>query len=318
MTLFDRLFGFAETSGDDVRAKLIHNGDTLTSTVNGATYRCGHLTTPSLGELRGAAPSGGRLTVREVVGDVQTLHADPANAGALFQVASQFNLLEMVSPSHTPEEGVSIYEYDRTQGPACAIACAAGTVFRNWFAPVGDQIGQSSNTQLDMAADLHKTFGGDAWQMRNGYLLPHPGALASMRQTIDSSDREQLIDTVRIGIQHDTEVTLPGAGHLVSQAYCSAVPVAYTSERVADWEPLARLVLDAAYEATMWTAVDNAHRTGNNTVFLTLLGGGAFGNPTSWITDAMVRSFDLFGAADLDVAIVSYGASHDHVKALER
>jgi hypothetical protein len=39
----------------------------------------------------------------------------------LFQVASQFNLLEMVSFSVTPEQGVTGYESHHTQGPAGAV-----------------------------------------------------------------------------------------------------------------------------------------------------------------------------------------------------
>ena len=61
----------------------------------------------------------------------------PENAGALFQVASQLNLLEMTGPEVTPEDGVTIYQDDRTQGPACAIAAGAATIYRNYFAPVG-------------------------------------------------------------------------------------------------------------------------------------------------------------------------------------
>ena len=38
-------------------------------------------------------------------------------------------------------------------------------------------------------------------------------------------------------------------------------------------------------------AVEHAEQTGSKTLFLTLLGGGAFGNPTEWITDAIVRAF---------------------------
>ena len=38
------------------------------------------------------------------------------------------------------------------------------------------------------------------------------------------------------------------------------------------------LVLEAAYEATMWSAVLNARRGASKVVLLTLLGGGAFGN----------------------------------------
>jgi hypothetical protein len=36
----------------------------------------------------------------------------------------------MVSPRVTPEDGVGIYDLDRTQGPACAVAAGAGTIYR--------------------------------------------------------------------------------------------------------------------------------------------------------------------------------------------
>jgi hypothetical protein len=48
------------------------------------------------------AEDRGALVVEEVVGDVQQLHQSPGCDGALFQVASQFNLLEMVGPGVTP------------------------------------------------------------------------------------------------------------------------------------------------------------------------------------------------------------------------
>ena len=72
----------------------------------------------------------GPLTFEEIFGNVSTLHADKELAGSLFQVASQFNVLEMVSPDVGPEEGITCYQHDRTQGPACAMACPAATVFR--------------------------------------------------------------------------------------------------------------------------------------------------------------------------------------------
>ena len=42
----------------------------------------------------------------------------------------------------TPEMGVTGYVNDRTQGPCCAIACGAGTVYRNYLAPVRDSAGR--------------------------------------------------------------------------------------------------------------------------------------------------------------------------------
>ena len=72
----------------------------------------------------------------------------------------------------TPEHGVSDYEYDRTQGPACARAAGAATIYRNYFAPVGDHIGQTREHQIDTLTDLRSALpGGDRIAMRNGYAL---------------------------------------------------------------------------------------------------------------------------------------------------
>ncbi len=67
------------------------------------------------------------------------------------------------------------------------------------------------------------------------------------------------------------------------------------------------LVLEAAYEATLWAAVSNAQRGVSNVVFLTFLGGGAFGNPNNWIHASMQRALRLLHPFDLDVRLVSYG-----------
>jgi hypothetical protein len=122
---FSELTGFRETSYDATREQLVVEGDELVSLVNDKRYGIGRLSLPTLAKLRmwvefpGEAP---RSTVRCVTGDVRAMHADPELEKALFQVASQFNLLEMTGPSITPEDGVTRYSNDHTQGPACAIA----------------------------------------------------------------------------------------------------------------------------------------------------------------------------------------------------
>lgn len=88
---------------------------------------------------------------------------------------------------------------------------------------------------------------------------------------------------LRIGIQWNTQVTLKDSQHLVSQVYCSALPIAYTNHDVILWETFARLVLEASYETTILAGILNARGNGSNAIFLALLGGGAFGNPTDWI-----------------------------------
>ena len=69
-----------------------------------------------------AGGTSGRLKVSVVTGDVRQMHQASEYSGALFQVASQFNALEMTSFAVTPEHGVTRYMHDRAQGPGCAIA----------------------------------------------------------------------------------------------------------------------------------------------------------------------------------------------------
>ena len=166
MDWFELLTGFRETNYDDTRANLEVKGSRLKSLVNGKSYRIGELELVSLQALRerakSAGASPGKLKVSVVTGDVRQMHQSPDNAGALFQVASQFNLLEMVSPSVNPEQGVTRYQHDRTQGPACAIAAGAATIYRNYFAPVDGNYGQTAKRQLDGLADLRRSSRGGA------------------------------------------------------------------------------------------------------------------------------------------------------------
>jgi hypothetical protein len=323
---FEELTGFTEKSPAQVRKNITVEGNTLTSLVNGKVLVCGALETPSLAVLRERVRSSkyqvGQISVREVVANVQHLHTDESNAGSLFQVASQFNLLEMVSPSVTPEHGVGIYEHDRTQGPACAIAAGAGTIYRNYFAMVNGHTGQSASNQIDCLADIGAALGNSEnrlWEMRNGYALATQSGLVEIGQRLQATgedELDQLRQLLRIGIQWNAQVTLKESRHLVSQAYCSALPVAYSHHPSNLWEEFARLVLEAAYEATICTAILNSIGNGSKRVFLTLLGGGAFGNQSDWIIEALRRALNLYRDADLDVAIVSYDSSNRYVQDL--
>ncbi|XOV89790.1 MAG: hypothetical protein ACFHX7_07860 [Pseudomonadota bacterium] len=315
-TWFTDLTGFTEESPDQVRDNIRIEGDVMTSLPNGRVMAHGLLEMPSLAELRQRVAelpgSGGGITVREMVGDVQALHCDAGNADALFQVASQFNLLEMVSQDTTPEEGIAIYQFDRTQGPACAIAAGAGTIYRNYFVPLDGQVGQSESNQVNCLADIGKSLGNEGnqlWQMRNGYALPTADGLALIADRLAGMSEDGIDDLrcqLRVGVQWNTEVTLMNAGHKVTQVYCSALPVAYTGFPAEHWRAFACLVLEAAYEATICAGILNAANTGNNQVFLTMLGGGAFGNRIEWIADAMASVIERYRQWALDIVIVSF------------
>lgn len=327
MNWFEGLTGFVEKSPAEVYANMCLDAEFLKSNVNGRKWRYGKLETPTLAELRqriGALEKrqSGKLHLKEVVADVQSLHSDPANSGALFQVASQFNLLEMASPTVTPEDGVSRYAYDHTQGPACAIAAGAGTIYRNYFADVNGQTGQTADNQIDCLAEMGQALGNHnerLWKMKNGYALASQEGLADISERLTQADLQEL-DTIRqqlrIGIQWNTEVTINGEGQLVSQAYCSALPVAYSRVSSQHWESFACLVLEASYEATFCAAILNAVENKCGLLYLTMLGGGAFGNKTSWITAAIRRAVELYAGFNLDVAIVSFSRSNPAIAQL--
>ncbi len=319
---FEALTGFTERSYEETQRSLAVDGRTLRSSVNGRSYVIGELETPTLGELRQRAldtamDGGGAFTVSNVSGDVGRMHQDAANRNALFQVASQFNLLEMTGSGRIPEDGVTDYADDHTQGPACAIAAGAATIYRNYFMPVDGQTGQTRHRQLDCLRDVGEALGntdGSLWTMTNGYALCTESGLDSVRRTLGDMDEAgtgALRDRLRIGVHWEVEVTAGGRTDVhVTQAFCSALPVSYTRVPSPRWEPFARLVLEGAYEATLWAAALNARRSGSNVVFLTHLGGGAFGNERPWIIDATRRALSRVRKAGvgLDVRIVSYGA----------
>ncbi len=332
MDWFERLTGFREAGYAETQAKLQVEGRRLRSRINGLSYGIGELELVSLADLRarvaGSSGPAGRLRFTNVVGDVRKLHQAPEYAGALFQVASQFNLLEMVGPSVTPEGGVTRYAHDHTQGPACAVAAGAATIFRNYLAPIGEQVGQTAQRQLDGLADvgaalaqaLHRPV-AELWTMQNGYAVPSAEGLKVACQHLRSLDKaglDVLRARLRIGVHRDVEVTdgaLPGQN--VSQAFCSALPITYARlPRTADWRPFASLVLEAAYEATLLEAVLNTRRGASNTLLLTRLGGGVFGNDDRWIDAALVRALQLTQRYDLDVRLVSYGVVPDTMKVL--
>lgn len=322
MDWFERITGFGEGGYEQTRAALSVVDGKLRSAHGGRACFVGELETPSLAQLREralaiAARPGAEPKLSTLQGDVRRLHCQPLNSQALFQVASQFNLLEMASPDRTPEDGVTCYQDDRTQGPACAIAAGAATIYRNYVAPVGGGSGQTRERQIDCLADIGQALGNGAgalWEMRNGYALCSAAGLASIDRQLGAMSPAQLDHLrglLRIGLHWDVEVTeAPGQGLRVSQALCSALPVAYTSVPPPQWQRFATLVLEAAYEATLLAAVLNRERTGCPTVFLTSLGGGVFGNPAEWIEAARTSALqsESVRGRDLDVRLVSYGA----------
>lgn len=240
--------------------------------------------------------------------------------------------------SQTPEDGITVYSADETQGPACAITCAAGTVVRNYFGLTG--CGQTCDAQINNLSDIEELIDNaneEYFSVVGGYTLACHDGLARLTARLSGSKghelREVAIASLRIGLQSETEVTgchygntlHTGPQQLVSQAYCSACSPRYSRDHFGEtsneeWSAFASLVLEAAYEATMLAAVLNALKhvgePGCKRVFLTALGGGAFGNDVQWIVNAMRRAFELFRGVGLQVIVVSRGGPWQAVQPL--
>ncbi len=326
VTWFEQLFGFREGPYQEAQSRFVLEGDQLRSTVNGRSFSAGHFSTPSLASLRADAAGlrGGQLRVQhEAIGDVLELHALPENDGAMFQAASQFNCLEFAGPEELPEDGVTQYDDDPTQGPACALAAGAATVVRNYFVEVGGAVGQTRDRQLNNldAVQARLEPDGSCVEIKNGYTFSDVSRLERLAAALAKCDRDELLGHVKIGLHADVGVTLarrfvePTQPARVSQAFCSALSCGYTGGGLELWAPLATLVLDAAYEATLLAATIDAERgRGSGKVWLTFLGGGAFGNDKRWIASAIGRALSLMRHRNLDVRIAHYGRIDDSIR----
>lgn len=324
-TWFEDLFGFPEGPYDETQRRFRLEGETLVARAPDGERRfaAGHFETPSLRSLREATPppDGGRPRVHhEVIGDVLETHALPENEGALFQVASQLNCLEFADPREVPEDGVTQYAFDPTQGPACALAAAAATVARNYLVPVAGAPGQTRDRQIDNLAALQAALGevGAMVEVRNGYTFSTPDGLRAIGAALETVDREALLGHLRVGLQRRVEVTFerrferPMRPQRVDQVFCSALSCGYASGSLALWRPLAKVVLDGAYEATLRAAILG----GNERVWLTFLGGGAFGNAKAWIGAAIGRALRLAEGHSLDVRVAHHRGIDDEMVTL--
>lgn len=317
MDWFEKLTGFKESDYASTKSLLQVKNGYLHSKVNGKSYAVGSFGMPSLREIRHAAskvPTGvARVSV--VQGDVREMHSMPEYSNALFQVASQFNMLEMTGPGITPERGVTRYQDDCTQGPACAISAGAATIYRNYFARVHGQTGQTAKRQLNGIAELGRRLASELerpmpylWDVRNDYVLGNQPGMSEVAEYLEGAD-EPTVDSlrclIRVGTHFDVEVTdVSERRQFVSQVFCSAIPIAYSSTSKESQAALSKLVLEAAYEATLLAAAV----AGKRTVLLTLLGGGAFGNDYDWVYSAIRRAIVAAACFDLDIRIVSYEA----------
>jgi len=314
---FANIFGFDELPYKLTQKQFEFAGGILVCKENSKVFKVGPFEPVSLRELKdrytkstlkavGSFWSLAGLTFANITGDFSALHGEAANAGAVFQVASFFNCLETAEGA-TPEDGITRYGSDMSQGSQCAIACPAATIFRNYFYSSNGQVGGEQVDCLAGVAELVRNEDHSYWTMRNGYCVPRvKGGIARLSRMIASDPflRDDVRSEVKVGVHWDTEVW--GVDHSVCQVFCSALPVGCEkSIRMVDWRASAQVVLESVFDATLTAAAVLATQRGCRVkVYLTPVGGGWLGNRIEWIAGAIERALRLHEKHPLDIFLV--------------
>jgi hypothetical protein len=252
----------------------------------------------------------GVVLLENIVKDCKELHHEP---NVTIQVASQFNCLEMVNPSVTPEDGITIYQNDKTQGPMCAMCCPAGLAYRNYLYNEG----QTKTKQIDMTNaffEYLKKFDPKInHTMRNGYLFIESNQMLERINNVlrDPDHRRNARLLIMSGNHMDMEVDKMMNKKLtrVNHVYCSGLPISYNSLDPNLWDGLAEIFLEAMYENTLMIACLNNYMNGkNNPCYLTKIGGGVFGMKQFQISRAIQRACNVVAKKghNLNVKIVHY------------
>jgi len=146
--------------------------------------------------------------------------------------------------------------------------------------------------------------------VRNGYCLSkNAGSIERLGKWITDSDgrAESVRAEVQVGIHWDTEVY--GAEHGVCQVLCSGLPISLNrgSDTPSGLEVFARIVLLAAYDATLTAAALLATQRGARVrVFLTCIGAGTLGNRRKWLVEALDQALTKHQHEPLDVMLVHF------------
>jgi hypothetical protein len=242
------------------KARLSDNNTVLTFESPDKTFYIGEYTQFSISNTPPLPSGSQKLAYYSLIGDIQMFHNDYRLKGALFQAASQFNALEMVNPNITPLDGITMYIGDKTQGPACAIACAPALFYRNYLV---NGTGQNTpENQIDglkeahkYLLDLHKqthpsSVKDKLWDMTNGYCMPVDDdclrIISELLAENKPAQRQEFKNRITYAVQWNTQVTgmreqtdrdkntFTGSNlenlHTVAQIYCSSVPMPITNE----------------------------------------------------------------------------------------
>lgn len=247
--------------------------------------------------------------------DTPALQVALENAGAVFQVASNFDCLEgnggqKSQIMHYLSPGMYV------QGEAASISAMPGTIHRMYF---------------QKPVNLLKDF-AQKWNFN--YSSGYVGAIPRINEQFGSLTELELIKAsqdVYVGIQKDVCVTggygptrqelkqsphneylavkiNPHNAQRITQVFTAALNPYQNDSKSPGFKGLAKIFLYAAYGRTLEYSLENADK-----LFLTLVGGGVFENKVEWIAQAIKHGCEkMFVTSDskpLEVNLVVYNSA---------
>ena len=208
----------------------------------------------------------------------------------MVQVASNFNCLEVPSRYSFPDCGDLVEEAhtDCTQGPAACFGPLAAYLYRAHFYD-GGQIG---NKQVNLLRNTASFFG-----------TPINGKL-----TLDGSEKSigntnDVADLVEVGLHTNAAIIFGrnenGLNYELDEPYPIIDQIFSASINLNDYgkktskdnlTKINRTLLRAAYESAYLAAIYRKRKV----LYLTLVGGGVFGNPIPMILEEIVRAHKCY------------------------
>lgn len=298
-------------------------------------YQAGKFDSFSLAKLNGLLndkpkPGGGKLSIIEAQNtpgksyeqyvDVGSLQAQPENRDAVFQVASNFSALEPTHKGHAPEDGISAYTRDKTQGPFASISAAPGLIYRMYYIFYSAKTEpkewrQTTERQINLLDSTQ--FTPEKRYMLNGYItLPQDDA-NELKKLAEQLEKDY--KNIKVGVHRDIQVafgrvkgnyheTVTDPHQIIHQVFTAAVDFGGTNAALrenSDAQKIGQLILNAAYEGTIKSAA--AHN--KKKVYLTLIGGGVFANELSRIGKAIKRQVGTIRDFGLDVTVIIWDST---------
>lgn len=226
------------------------------------------------------------------------------NCNSVFQIASNFNAVEAINETAAPDRSgfTEMYFLDRTQGPAASISAGAGAIARV-HAPFYNA--KKPHTTWCQTVTRQVNFVGDKklakhFPITNGYVI-YTGNEPKFPKE-DSKKWKKLLSSYLIAYHRGQQVTFghrtelnyevcPNPDQTVDQVCCAAVNMSQgrsgQQNKIHDPNRIKmRFILQAVYNSTYMSAIYN----GREKLFLTLVGGGAFGNEIEEILLAIQKA----------------------------